>query len=94
MLAQAISDGTANPSAWICPTGASGVSRVAFILPALGKLRSFPPTGEGWQYELKFGGWRGQLHKAGQTAAIYGKNGGDLTRRFPTIDAAVLALAV
>jgi bifunctional non-homologous end joining protein LigD len=70
------------------------VSRVPFIPPALAKLRSSPPAGEGWQYELKFDGWRAQLHKAGQSAAIYGKNGGDLTRRFPTIAAAVLALPV
>jgi bifunctional non-homologous end joining protein LigD len=70
------------------------VPRVPFIPPALAKLRSSPPTGEGWQYELKFDGWRAQLHKAGQTPAIYGKNGGDLTRRFPTIAAAVLALPV
>jgi bifunctional non-homologous end joining protein LigD len=32
------------------------------------------------------------LHKAGQASTIYGKNGGDLTHRFPTIAAAALAL--
>jgi len=50
--------------------------------------------GEQWQYEVKFDGFRAQLHKADQTATIYGKNGGDLTRRFPMITAAVLALPV
>jgi hypothetical protein len=70
------------------------VSRVPFIPPALAKLRPSPPAGEGWQYELKFDGWRAQLHKTGRSAAIYGKNGGDLTRRFPTIATAVLALPV
>jgi hypothetical protein len=33
-----------------------------------------------------------QLHKAGVSSTIYGKNGGDLTRRFPRIAAAGLGL--
>jgi bifunctional non-homologous end joining protein LigD len=70
------------------------VSRVRFIPPALATLRSSPPAGEAWQFELKFDGWRLQLHKAGRSARIFGKNGGDLTDRFPTIVAAVLALPV
>jgi bifunctional non-homologous end joining protein LigD len=43
-------------------------------------------------YELKLDGWLVQLHKAGVSSTIYGKNGGDLTRRFPRIAAAVLGL--
>ena len=66
-------------------------SRVCFILPALPELRASPPTGEGWSYEIKFDGFRAQLHNAGG-ATSYGKNGGDLTRRFPTIAAVALAL--
>ena len=31
-----------------------------------------------------------QLHKAGLSSAIFGKNGGDFTRRFPAVAAAVL----
>jgi hypothetical protein len=46
------------------------VSRVQFILPALAKLRSSPPGGEGWLFELKFDGWRVQLHKARLSSAI------------------------
>jgi bifunctional non-homologous end joining protein LigD len=68
------------------------VSHARFIPPALATLRSSPPAGEHWQYEVKFDGFRAQLHKAGLAAALFGKNGGDLTRRFPTIAAAVLAL--
>jgi bifunctional non-homologous end joining protein LigD len=49
-------------------------------------------VGPQWQFEVKFDGFRGQLHKVGLAGTIYGKNGGDLTRRFPTIAAAVLAL--
>src|SRR5262249_46882864 len=68
------------------------VSRVAFIPPALPKLRASPPMGEGWLCELKFDGYRVQLHKAGLSTAIYGRNGGDFTRRFPAVTAAVLGL--
>jgi bifunctional non-homologous end joining protein LigD len=68
------------------------VFRVQFIPPALPKLRASPPTGEGWLYELKFDGYRVQLHKAGLSSAIYGRNGGDFTRRFPAVAAAVVGL--
>jgi len=68
------------------------VSRVQFIPPALRKLRASPPSGEGWLYELKFDGYRVQLHKAGLSSAIFGKNGGDFSRRFPAVAAAVLGL--
>jgi ATP-dependent DNA ligase len=47
------------------------VSRVRFIPPALATLRSSPPTGERWQYELKFDGYRVQLHKAGTAVTIF-----------------------
>jgi DNA invertase Pin-like site-specific DNA recombinase len=55
------------------------VSRVHFI----------SPTAEAENIGSRF---RTQLHKADQTARIYGKNGGDLSRRFPTIATAVQAL--
>jgi bifunctional non-homologous end joining protein LigD len=70
------------------------VSRVRFTPPALTTLRSSPPTGERWQYELKFDGYRVQLHKTGTAATIFTKDGADFTRRFPTIAATVLALPV
>jgi bifunctional non-homologous end joining protein LigD len=43
-------------------------------------------------YELKLDGWRVQLHKAGVSSTIYGRNDDDLSRRFPRISAAVLGL--
>jgi hypothetical protein len=47
------------------------VSRVQFIAPTLAELRSSPPAGEGWLFELKFDGTRVQLHKAGVSSAVY-----------------------
>jgi bifunctional non-homologous end joining protein LigD len=55
-------------------------------------LRSSPPSGENWQYELKFDGYRVQLHKAGAGATIFTRNGADFSRRFPDIAAAVVGL--
>jgi len=69
------------------------VSRVRFILPALPTLRCSPPTGEGWQIGLKFNGYRVQLHKVDQMAAIL-VGTGRLHAGFPTIAAAVAALPV
>jgi bifunctional non-homologous end joining protein LigD len=70
------------------------VSRVAFIAPAIPRLRASPPTGEGWLHEVKLDGFRVQLHKHSRSAIIYSRNGADFTRRFPAIAAAVLALPV
>src|SRR6516164_8630657 len=68
------------------------MSRVPCIPPALPRLRASPPTGDSWLYELKFDGYRVQLHKDGLSSSIYGRNGGDFTRRFPAVAAAVLGL--
>jgi bifunctional non-homologous end joining protein LigD len=68
------------------------VSRVQFIPPALPKLRASPPTGDGWLYELKFDGYRVQLHKDGLSSEICGRNGSNFTPRFPAIAAALLGL--
>jgi len=43
-------------------------------------------------FEPTFDGYRVQLHKAGLSSAIYGRNGGAFTRRFQAIAAAVLGL--
>src|SRR5262249_4676473 len=42
---------------------------------AQGDRRASPPNGKGWLHEIKFDGWRIQLHKQGPTVAIYTKNG-------------------
>ena len=54
-----------------------------FIIPAHPVLRDRPPKGDGWLHEVKFDGYRAQLHKAGKAAAIYSKNGWDFSNRFP-----------
>jgi bifunctional non-homologous end joining protein LigD len=63
-----------------------------FIAPCLPTLRTEPPTGPGWLHEVKFDGYRIQLHKDGRDVALYSKNGNDFTWRFPEIVYAVAAL--
>jgi bifunctional non-homologous end joining protein LigD len=43
------------------------------------------PTGDGWQHEVKFDGYRVQVHKVGSRVIIYSRNGHDFTERFPSI---------
>jgi bifunctional non-homologous end joining protein LigD len=52
------------------------------MAPSLAKL---PPTGPEWIHEVKFDGWRVQVHVDDGEAAIYSKNGADYTRRFPSL---------
>lgn len=75
--------------------------RSRFIPPSAPVLRPEPPCGPEWLHEVKHDGWRAQIHlsappKAGspRSVTIYGKNGGDLTRRFRGIAAAVARLPV
>jgi bifunctional non-homologous end joining protein LigD len=63
-----------------------------FIIPAQPSLRDRPPKGDGWLHEVKFDGYRAQLHKAGNSAIVYSKNGREFSNRFPGILHALLAL--
>jgi bifunctional non-homologous end joining protein LigD len=47
---------------------------------------------EGWIYEVKFDGYRMQVHKAGQTITFYTRKGADWTDRFPHLAAALTSL--
>lgn len=70
------------------------LKRAAFITPSNPVLRSEPPTGEGWLHEIKFDGYRAQLHKDGDEVALYSKNGKDFATRFKGIAKAVALLPV
>ena len=56
-----------------------------FIPPCLPATGTALPSGPQWVHEIKFDGWRCQLHKFGKEARIFSKRGFDLTRRFPLI---------
>jgi bifunctional non-homologous end joining protein LigD len=63
-----------------------------FIIPSQPAERIRPPAGDAWLHEVKFDGYRCQLHKAGNDIVIFSKNGRDFTNRFPGIRDAVLTL--
>jgi bifunctional non-homologous end joining protein LigD len=56
-----------------------------FIIPAQSALRDRPPTVDAWLHEVKFDGYRVQLHKIGHDVNIYSRNGADFSSRFSVI---------
>lgn len=64
----------------------------AFVPPSEPVLAETPPTSKGWCHEVKFDGYRLQLHKVGERAVIFSKNGKDFTARFRDVARAVAAL--
>jgi ATP-dependent DNA ligase len=50
------------------------------------------PTGEGWQFEPKWDGFRAIVYRSGDTVAIQSKAGQPLARYFPEVVEAFLAL--
>jgi len=59
--------------------------KVPFVPPMAPRLAKAPPTGPEWFHEVKFDGWRAQLHVDGDAHALYSKNGADYTKRFSQI---------
>ncbi len=59
--------------------------RIAFLPVASPKLRLSPPSGSEWLHEIKFDGFRIQLHKSGDEVRLFSRNGKDFTDRFPGV---------
>lgn len=62
------------------------------IVPSAPVLRSSPPTSNEWIHEVKFDGFRVQLHKDGDEIIIFSRNGHDVTRRYPDLRDALMSL--
>jgi bifunctional non-homologous end joining protein LigD len=65
-----------------------------FIVPAQPRLRASPPTGDGWIHEVKFDGWRIQIHKFLDTVALYTRGGHHVERRFKSLVGAIEQLPI
>ena len=65
---------------------------VGFVWPCLPTKASKPPAGELWLHEIKHDGFRVIGRKDGDRVRLYSRPGNDLTRRFPTIVAALAGL--
>jgi bifunctional non-homologous end joining protein LigD len=56
-----------------------------FIEPALASSIERVPTGERWVHEIKFDGYRVQLHIANESVRVFTRRGNDWTNRFKKI---------
>lgn len=62
------------------------------IEPCLALLKSKPPTGDEWRYEIKWDGYRLAIHIEPGRVRLITRGGHDWTHRFPAIAAAARAL--
>jgi bifunctional non-homologous end joining protein LigD len=53
------------------------VSEFRFIQPCSPISAKHVPAGEDWQHEIKFDGFRVQIHKLGNEVELYSRNGLD-----------------
>ncbi|MDO9443099.1 MAG: ATP-dependent DNA ligase, partial [Beijerinckiaceae bacterium] len=65
-----------------------------FFGPQLATLRAKAPPGDRWIHEIKFDGYRGQVHVDRGTARVFTRGGLDWTKKFPMIAEAAAALPV
>jgi bifunctional non-homologous end joining protein LigD len=56
-----------------------------FIQPCSPVPAKTVPAGDDWQHEIKFDGFRVQIHKLGDDVELYSRNGSRLSRRFPRL---------
>lgn len=67
-------------------------SAPAFIEPQLCTLTKMPPAGARWVHEVKFDGYRTQLHVRDGRVVLFSRNGLDWTARYPEIASAAARL--
>jgi bifunctional non-homologous end joining protein LigD len=56
-----------------------------FIQPCHPQRAKTVPAGDDWQHEIKFDGFRVQIHKLGDEVELYSRNGSRFSRRFPRL---------
>lgn len=64
------------------------------VEPCLASLKTAPPTGTDWAYEIKWDGYRLAIHIEPKGVRIITRGGHDWTHRFPAIAAAARELGV
>jgi bifunctional non-homologous end joining protein LigD len=62
-------------------------TRFRFIEPCSPIPAVRVPSGPDWLHEVKFDGYRVQIHKVGSDVAIFSRNGHDFTSRFGDVAA-------
>jgi len=66
-------------------SGAKGAPMPGFIEPCLATLRDKVPSGDQWLHEIKFDGYRVQLHKHENDIRLFTRRGFDWTKRFQSL---------
>jgi bifunctional non-homologous end joining protein LigD len=56
-----------------------------YIQPCNPVLTKSVPSGDDWQHEIKFDGFRVQIHKVGNQVELYSRNGSRFSTRFPRL---------
>lgn len=56
-----------------------------FIQPCHPQRATSVPSGDDWQHEIKFDGFRVQIHKLGNDIELYSGSGARFSRRFPRL---------
>ena len=67
-------------------------SALLYIQPAKPRLVDTAPSGAGWLHEVKFDGYRTQLHVEAGTARAFSSSGANWTTKYPQIVAAAAHL--
>jgi bifunctional non-homologous end joining protein LigD len=76
-------------------TGIKPAPMPKYVEPLLAALADKAPSGDRWLHEIKFDGYRLQLHKSDAKGVVcYTRRGFDWSARFPTLVAAGGALSV
>ena len=57
----------------------------SFIEPALASATDRVPSGERWIHEIKFDGYRVQVHLANEAIKVFTRRGHDWTKRFKKV---------
>ncbi|AWC22045.1 Putative DNA ligase-like protein [Aminobacter sp. MSH1] len=65
-----------------------GQRRSAFLLPCIPTLVDKPPEGDRWTHEIKYDGYRTQIHLAGGEARAFTRNGHDWSKKYAPVLAA------
>jgi bifunctional non-homologous end joining protein LigD len=73
--------------------GAKAAPYPGFVPFCHPRLKAKVPTGAGWLYEIKFDGYRSQLHLNAGKAKAYSRNGNDFTHDFAPICTAAERIA-
>ncbi|MCA1408383.1 DNA ligase D [Ensifer sp. IC3342] len=85
--------GSASVAPQLAKIGATKGTFPEFVEPCHPTLKKRPPDGADWLHEIKFDGYRAQLHIHERSIIIYTRTGLDWTKKFKPIATAAEALA-